>query len=458
MTTANINRYIQYLSESLSQLEVDVPMMSIERIAMSAHSAMENKRRVYHSSKHVFDMCEGMNARQTLAALFHDMVYYQIDGGFPHNAGEILSPVIHFEDALITLNPIDQNNLPVKLCAEVFAFEPGQNLNVFGGLNEFLSAIVAATLLAPLLKKTDLLAVVVIIEATIPFRKTDESERGFIADLSTRIKKICHDFNLFDSEASINEYIDEVLIEAITLSNRDVGGFAESNHGNFLSSTWELIEESNAPLSAVSFYTIQDYRGSLLRMERFLSGLKANQIFHRYSNSPSKEKLSQMHLAAGKNIAFSCHYLSAKITAIAIIEALALETGGNCPVSMLLGDINCDHGKPDRAEDFLPKIKNHPDLNLDLLYVLEGGRGQESKYDLTSSPLTAFVYRSLGDENMAMAFDQANKMFNQEISCIAFLKSLNPELVSAIIKACSQIAISRAPQLQALTSTINSNH
>ena len=69
----------------------------------------------------------------------------------------------------------------------------------------------------------------------------------------------------------------------------------------------------------------------------------------------------------GKNIAFSCHYLSAKIAAIAIIEALALETGGNCPVSMLLGDINCDQGKPDRAENFLPQIKNHPNLNLDLL-------------------------------------------------------------------------------------------
>jgi hypothetical protein len=458
MTRENLTRYIHHLSESFAILNVEASSDDVERIAIALHSAMDNQRRIYHSSKHVFDICEGMNARQTLAALFHDMVYYQIDGGFPHNAEEILFPVIHFEEALITLNPIDQNNLSVKLCAEVFGFEPCQNLNFFGGLNEFLSAIVAATLLAPFLKKTDLLAIVAIIEATTPFRKTDQSEQGFIADLSIRIKKICHEFNLFDSEASMNEYVDEVLIEAITLANQDVGSFAEGNHSNFLSSTWELIEESNAPLNAASFSTIQDYRGSLLRMEKFLSSLKPNQIFHRYSNSPSKEKLSQMHLTAGKNIAFSCHYLSAKIAAIGIIEALALETGGNCPVSMFLGDINCDQGKPERAEDFLPQIKNHPNLNLDLLYVLEGCRGKESKCDLTSSPLTAFVYRSLGDENMAMAFDQANKMFNQEVSCIAFLKSLNPELVSAIIEACSQIAISRAPQLQALTSTINSSH
>lgn len=454
MTIANINRYIQYLSESFSILEADVPMSIIESIAMTTHSAMENKKRVYHSSKHVFEMCQRMNARQTLAALFHDTVYYQIDGGFPYHAKEILDPVLSFEDTIITLNPIDQNNFTIQLCADVFGFKPGQNLHIFGGLNEFLSAIVAATLLAPYLKKTDLLAIVVIIEATIPFRSADQHGQNFTAALATRIKQICNDFNLLSPDESINEYTEQVLIEAIEIANRDVSGFAESDPGKFLSSTWELIEESNAPLNAVSFYTIQDYRASLMRMERFLSNLKADQIFHHYANLPSKEKLSEMRLAAKQNIVFSCHYLGAKITAIAIIEAISIETGGNCPVSMLLGDIYCDDGKPDRAENFLPIREIQQDLDLSLLKVLEGGRDQESKHDLTSSPLTAFVYRSLGDQNMTKAFDQARKMFAQEISCLAFLKGLNQEMVKAIIHACSQIAISRIPQLHALSITI----
>lgn len=458
MTTANINRYVQYLKESFSKLEANVSMNNIERIAISVHSAMENKKRVYHSSRHVFDMCEGMNARQTIAALFHDIVYYQIDGDFPYQVREILTPVIKFDEAFITLEIIDQTNSTVKLCADVFGFKSGQNLSVYGGLNEFLSAVVAATLLSPYLNKTDLLAIIAMIEATVPFRPADESGQGFITDLGIRIKEICHDLSLLNSDNAINLYTDEVLIEAIAIANRDVGGFAESNHAKFLSSTWELIEESNAPLSAVSFYTIQDYRASLLRMESFLGSLRANQIFHRYSNTPSKEILKRMRSNADQNLAFACHYLSTKITAIAIIEALALETGGDCPISMLLGDIHCDEGKPDRAENFLPVLKNNKNLNFDLLHVLEGGREQESKHDLTSSPLTAFVYRSLGDQNMAMAFDQAKKMFNQEISPLIFLKSLNLEVVSAIIQACSQIAITRDKELQALKNVINMSH
>jgi hypothetical protein len=73
MTRANLTRYIQHLSESFSILNVEVSSIDVERIATAVQSAMDNRRRVYHSSKHAFEMCQGMNPRQTLAALFHDL-------------------------------------------------------------------------------------------------------------------------------------------------------------------------------------------------------------------------------------------------------------------------------------------------------------------------------------------------------------------------------------------------
>lgn len=457
MTVANINRYIKFLSDAFITLNTNVPMRDIERMAMIAHSAMENKRRVYHSSKHVFEMCDGMNARQVLSCIFHDVVYYQIDGGYPQQSQEMLSPILSIEGGSITLNKIDPDNLPLNLCVSIFNFSEGQSLNVFGGLNEFLSATVAATLLSPFLTIKDLIAVITNIEATIPFRKADAQGVDFATRLAKRVKKTCEGLKAFNAHPSIETFVNEVMIDAIYLANKDVGGFAENNPAKFLSSTWQLIEESNTPLNSVSFYTIQDYRSSLMRMEKFLSSLSANQIFHQYANRPAQDKIASLQLAAKKNITFSCQYLGAKITSIAIIEALALETGGNCPVSMLLGDIHCDNGNPDRAENFLPRVDVHPNLNTELLAVLEGGRTEESKHDLTSSPLTAFVYRSLGDQGMTEALMDANKMFNQEHSSMEFLMGLNQTMLLSIISACGHIAISRSAELGKVYNSISSN-
>lgn len=458
MTIANINRYIHYLNESFIQLNAQVSIKSIEKMAMILHSAMENKKRIYHSSKHAFDICKDMNPRQTIAALFHDIVYLQIDNGFPRRASDILSPIINFNEPCITLNAIDKSHFSVKLCADVFGFEAGQKLSIDSGLNEFLSAVIAADLLAPYLNKHDLLAIISIIEATIPFRIANENGQGFIVDLSARIKKVCHDFNLFDSEYAINQYINEVLIEAIMVANRDIGGFAESDHAKFLSSTWELIEESSATIGEMSDYTIQDNRNALLKMESFLGCLKSNQIFNCYANLPNIEQLAQMRFAADQNIIFSCHYLRTQITTIAIIEALALETGGNCHISMLLGDTHSDQGKPDRAENYLPMMPDKESYNVELLHVLERGLGQHAMQDSNFSPLTAFVYRRLGDQNTDLAFAEARKMFNQEISTLAFLKSLDTKLVTSIIQACIKTSASRAPDLTALSSLLNKHH
>jgi hypothetical protein len=215
----------------------------------------------------------------------------------------------------------------------------------------------------------------------------------------------------------------------------------------FLSNTWQLIEESNAPLAAVGIYSIREYRDALSRMESFLATLNPDHIFHRYRDFPGEKEFDELRASARRNIAFAGCYLGAKITTIAVVEALAMMTGGDCPVSMLLGDIECTDGPPHRIEQFLPRVACSAPVDAQLLAVLETGRAKESESDLTVSPLTAYVYRSLGHEGMLAARSQATRMFRRNTSPRQFLATLDRTMVRDVTKACAQIALSRMERL-----------
>jgi hypothetical protein len=448
MSTAKINRFIHLFSDAFSQLSVDVAMPEIEYLAMLIHRAMENRTRKYHTSMHIFELCEGLSARPQLAALFHDLVYYQLDNGFPQQTAALLSKVCHVENGGFILQEI--NNDLLAMCAEIFDFKPYQALPLYGGMNEFLSAVVAVKLLKSYLPMPQLIGIVACIEATIPFRDARNGPK----QLAERVRQQSNK-RLTLNEEETDDYVASVMRDAISLSNIDVGGFAEANPGKFLSSTWLLIEESNAPLNAVGVYTLQDYRMALSRMEKFLHGLKAEVVFHQYEGEPDATAHQQLTEAARGNLLFSCDFLAAKLTSIALIEALALETGGDCPVSMFLGDIHSSDGKPERAEDFLPKANTAADIRPELLQVFERGRAEETDLDLNASPLTAFLYRNLGHQGTLQAWHQAQHLFAGSLSPLNFLKSLDQTLVISMIKACMHIAISRRESLLALQHTLS---
>jgi hypothetical protein len=334
-----------------------------------------------------------------------------------------------------------------QLCSDIFGFKPGQSLPLFGGMNEFLSAVVAVRLLQPHLQMRNLITIIACIEATVPFRGIDAGGHDAVSLLAGRIREQSRRLLETLSDEEIGRHVAQVMLDAVEFANRDVDGFAEPDPGKFLSATWQLIEESNAPLAAVGVYTLQDYRSALSRMEKFLGGLNPEYIFHHYGHFPNDAEFARLNAAARKNLAFASDYLGAKITSIAIIEALAMETGGNCPVSMFLGDIHSPDVKPDRVEDFLPPVSIVTELKSRLLYVLEQGRAQKSSNDLTASPLTAFVYRRLGHDASRQALQQAKLMFTGGLSALEFLKSLDREMIMAITEACAHIAISRREAL-----------
>src|SRR5688572_2120398 len=236
MAMATINRFIRLFEDAFRELSADVPSHDVEVLAMLIHDSMEQGRRVYHTSNHVFALAEGMNPRQTLAALFHDVVYFQLDGGFPRRAHGVLKRVTRSGSKTVTLKPIDEADAGLVACATVFDFKAGQTLPLYGGLNEFLSAVVAARSLQPWLPMADVIAIVACIEATIPFRGADREGREAPEQLADRVRTTSRLLNV----PLRDEEIDTIIGEAVLLANCDVGSFAVLDPGVFLANTWQL--------------------------------------------------------------------------------------------------------------------------------------------------------------------------------------------------------------------------
>jgi hypothetical protein len=457
VASSTINRLITIFQSAFHSLGAQVNITETERLAMLVHHTMESKTRAYHTTGHVFTMCQDMNPRQVLAALFHDLVYYQLDGGYPIHTHDILHDVTHLVDGALVLRSVAANDVPLLLCAALFDFTPGQALPLYGGMNEFLSAVVATRLLQPHVKFSDLIAIVACIEATIPFRQADAQDLQASDRLARRVEEqyrgLCGD-KISQSPEAVQIYVHRVVADAVQLANRDVSSFAVADPGLFLSSTWLLMEESNAPLALPGLYTLYEYRCGLTRMENFLRQLKPDSVFQHYRGQPSAQDMADLCAAAHCNVMFACDFLGAKITSISIIEALARCTGTDGPISMFLGDIRNPYERPDRVEDFLPHLPEPQNLNTNLLRVFERGRTLESSNDLTESPLTAFMYRCLGDDGTRQALGYARQMFEAKLSPFAFLQSLDGNMVRAIIRACSHIAVSRRDALLALEQSL----
>jgi hypothetical protein len=141
LAIATINRLITLFDGAFRALSVSVDMAQSERLAMVVQFAMDSKVRAYHTTAHIFGLCEGLNPCQVLAALFHDLVYYQLDGGPPESTVGILHGVAVEQDGVPVVQPFSQDDSTMAQCAAIFDVVPGQALLLYAGLNEFLSAV-----------------------------------------------------------------------------------------------------------------------------------------------------------------------------------------------------------------------------------------------------------------------------------------------------------------------------
>lgn len=445
---------IELLDHTFKDLDVGASLDQIETIAVTVHNAMNVQTRNYHNLEHVFNFTNPNDPIVHIAALYHDIVYYQVDRGFYSGLEPFILPYIvlhNGEFSLIEEDPADDHFY--RLLLAIFDYKPGQALNIYSGLNEFLSALVMTKMLENILPGLELVHAMVCIEATIPFRGPDSIGRRHFDVLEERllnIKPWCG----FDCNS---EEIENILRRAVLFSNKDVETFAEANVDRFLDITWKLLPEMNSALRSRGIYTVREYRLAIQKMHLFLSGLNSDYIFNEYKGTPTAEVYENMLVKARHNLTIGVKYLQIKLVAMGILEAIAEYSGGDAPISLFIGDIAIVGANSRHLDDFLPEttLPAYIDPENDEIYqLLKIGRHSETFFDLRNSPLSLFVYQSLEPKRMEQIYEATLLLFNNSIHPTDFLDKLPRALRNAIAAGCAIMAYTRREKLLQL---INQN-
>jgi hypothetical protein len=447
MAPGTIQKTISLFRGAFDGLSVDISLLRLEALGIMVHEAMTVQARSFHTPEHIFDLADATNPVQALAALFHDVVYHEIDQGFTPEIERVLAPYIEETGDqlyLVSLPPGDDRLYDLVL--DVFGFEAGQLLSSAEGQNEFLSALLMAQLLKENVQTQDLAKIVACIEATIPFRGLNAQDETHPMVLERRLHSanIDHTLGLSDDE------VQQAVKWAVEFSNRDVENFSERDTGRFLDNTWKLLPETNASLRLHGIYTIGSYRKALQKMEAFLDHLDPDTIFNQYLDEPPPGEYERMVALGHRNVQTARQYLGLKLLAIGILEALAVITGGDAPVALFMGALR-EGEDSQKMEEYLPDfppVISSVDESSTLFGLLAFGRASASSFDLQNSPLSLYIFRLLGWENAHGLLAHAKAMFYGEIDASEFLALLPTELVTTVADACAELATTRRTSLR----------
>lgn len=440
------DRTTALLASVFRALEREVSSARIKSLGILVCQAMTAGGRSFHTLEHVFSLADPSDPLQSLAALFHDVVYYEVDRGFTPRIAAILAPYVVRTDGYLTLTSQPRHrDLPWRLMLGLFGLEAGLRLMPASGQNEFLSALIMAQVLSDLLTPQELVGVGTCIEATIPFRGPDEVGETAPEALARRVRRLNAIHGLSLSERGIQR----MIRRAVAFSNQDVANFAEPDPGRFLDNTWKLLPETNPALRLKGAYSITSYRRALQGMAAFLNQLDPGTIFHQYQDEPPPARYAQLVARATRNVQIGRQYLGLKLVAMAVLEALAMVSGGDAPVSLLTGGLDGDAGQ--RLEDLLPPVEKGATVDeASALYrLLALGRASDTDFDLRHSPLTLFIFRQLGLEGAWALLEPAHAMFAGRLSPAAFLERVPSEVVAPVAAACAELAPTRHSLLQA---------
>jgi hypothetical protein len=447
MQNGDIDRLSKIYLQAFDRLGASCTGRRARKLARNIQLAMSAHGRNYHNLDHVFSFVDPEDPICTLAAMYHDVVYYQVDQGFTSEILGIIIPYIYELDGEFYIsNNIQENDHLIWMTLDVFNLKAGQKLSSLDALNEFLSAIVLVKELGDIVEARDLLQMIVCIEATIPFRGRDKSGLTPFERMAKRLRKITRKY--CRTPLKPND-IDKAIKTAVVFSNKDIGNFSESDPARFLDNTWKLLPETNAALRDRDAYSIRAYRIALQKMRGFMMFVKPELVFNQYLGVPSDTEYREMLERAGANILIARDYLRVRLVAIAILEALAQVSGGDTPLSIFMGDLSDQAGNSPRIEDFLPDIATPPwvDQAPIIRDLLEVGRASESNFDTRNSRLSLFVFKSLTPEGMQQALDVSQDYFAGKLSPEDFLDKMDKPMVSAIARASASMVLLRRDKL-----------
>jgi hypothetical protein len=452
------------------QLHLNAQETDLARISELVVQPLTGQWRQFHTIEHIFEVGGNDDPLEMVAALFHDVVYVQIDLCINFNLARYITPFVReikplragMTEELIVRDPHDIDDDPMfRLVSTIFGIVPGDRLKPQAGQNEFLSALVAAKVLEGVFPATAIAQIVACVEATIPFRVAPTEGPDSCGErLHQRLCAANEALRLGLDAATL----DAATRRAVRLANRDVEGFASSNPAEFLDNTWNLLPETNHALLTNTAYTVRDYRLSLQRMRRFLSRLDAVAVFRRFADEPAELVHRERLARAEHNLAIASRYLGAKLVSIAFLEALSMRIGPDMPLTMIMGTLPRPDAPPaPTLEGFLPRAGSPPaDLSAvesTVLRLLEFGRLSELSYDLKHSPLAAYFALQLGLGPMLELLGPAEPLFDcldsgagidlKREQCETFL-ALFPKPVAETVIACAlQVLLERGLALKA---------
>lgn len=430
-----VHLIIAELSRAVEALGLGVPPLFVERWGVALHQALASRAREFHTHQHALDLCLNADPLETIAALYHDTVYVQVDLGLPEHFAGLLAPLIRKEAAGWRVLPHAGVDPVARDVLAVFGRTPDEVLTPFAGLNELASAFVVVKEFEGLMVREQLLSLAAAIEGTIPFR---EDQGGALEG------------RLLGLGVPPDQAADMVR-RAVRLSNSDVGNFAHADPSSFLDNTWKLLPETNPALHVASTYTVRDYRVALEKMESFLSQLKAERVFRCWGGEPSPEEHARRVAVARSNIALAVRYLRCKLYSAAVVEALASESGGDGPLEFFMGSIPEPSGPPVvRIEQYLPPPAQPQGGDPVLLRLLEGGRATASSFDVLPSPIASYLCVALGEQAMMDGLLGARAWWRGERSAREFLESQPRDVTTSLANAAAHVAATRAGALQVL--------
>lgn len=448
VSTTRMQRLVMEMEESLKLLSCGASDEELENWACLIYESMSAPSRTFHSVKHIFEISVGADPICKLAIFFHDIVYYSIDGGLNEKQEELIGDVIIItkedgkEEIRISDKELDENT---KMVTDIFGFTPGECLDPFKGLNEFLSAVACVRCYQVTLQPAQLAQIAACIEATIPFRKMDSEGKSPCDKLFERLILVNHEYNLGLDEGGLVEAVQR----AADLGNRDLDNFSTTEKAVFLSNTWNLLPESNISLRNRTLFRVSDFAFALKKMTGFFEFLDPSTIYLSFRDSKKQRALlAKKTEAAFENVRTALIYMYCKSVSISIVSAISELSGGDAPIALFLGDLPEGNYVSTGVEDFIEVDEPADGIHVDhvVFDLLKHGRESESNFDIKNSPLAAYIYSLVGDEGVEKLLVHA--VFPMDKDNAKELLALLPEVaLASIVAACAEIAITRAERL-----------
>jgi hypothetical protein len=453
-TASTLAYCIGSFQSALDSLRIRYTPEQLESWMLGIFYAMTGRSRNFHQLDHVLDVGRGLQPLQVIAALYHDVVYFQVDQGFTPFVQQRIKDVLETRDHRFYVTA-ETRDPKLRLVRDMFEFVPGQEVSVFSAMNEFLSSMVAIHDLGAYLTDIQVAAIAACIRATVPFQGPDASGKTFPVRIGSTLERISgrEKWNLTSAA------IDDLVRLAVEMGNSDVASFGNDDLSVFLDNTWKLLPEANPALFSVGAYTVKSYRMSLQKMEGFMSQLDAELVFHEYRGYPDEPSYRSMKEAAAKNVKQAIEYLQAKLVTMAVLEGIAELTGGDAPIVLLAGASKEEEPSAMQIQGFLKeprsyRLDNFSGINEAVYHVLNVGRNSATHFDSKASPLAAVIYSVLGREALRSCFESAGRAFKSNGSWLEFLRSFPRSLMKEIVEAVATISVVRKDRCRQLATRL----